>query len=191
MYKSYRRSGISPTWILIGINVVVFLLELVVPAIINNFGLVPQDLAGRPWIIITSMFVHSSIWHLIANMWTLYFFGSMLSSIIGDRRYLVVYFVGGIVGGIFYTFLAAPYSIAIGASGAIFALGGALAVLRPNLTVYAFPIPIPIPLWVAVIGGFLIITILFPGGIAWQAHLGGIIAGLAAGYFFRRRYRFF
>ena len=190
-YGDYRGHGISATWILIGIDIVVFIITLVTPSIIYNFGLVPRDLTSRPWIILTSMFIHNGFWHLFGNMWTLYFFGTMLSSIIGEKRYLAVYFIGGIVGGIFYTLLATPYSIAIGASGAIFALGGALAVLRPSLTVYAFPIPVPIPLWVAVIGGFFLVSILFPRGIAWQAHLGGLIAGLAIGYIYRKPRRFY
>lgn len=189
MYRNYRGRGISTTWILIGINTVIFFYSLVDPTITYNYGLVPLDLATRPWIILTSIFIHASWWHLIANMWTLYFFGTMLSSIIGDKRYLAVYFIGGIIGGIFYCFLAPANSIAVGASGAIFTLGGVLAVLRPNLTVYVFPIPAPIPLWVAVIGGFFVVS--FIGGVAWQAHMGGLIAGLGAGYYFKRQRRFF
>ena len=85
--------------------------------------------------------------------------------------------------------LLAPSSyIAVGASGAIFALGGALAVMRPRLKVFVFPVPVPVPLWAAVIGGFFIISLL--PGIAWQAHLGGLVFGLIAGYFFRRRERY-
>ena len=88
-----------------------------------------------------------------------------------------------------FILLAPPYSIAIGASGAIFALGGVLTVMRPKLRVFVFPIPVPLPLWLAVIGGFLILSF-FPG-IAWQAHLGGLVFGLIAGYFFRKRERLF
>jgi len=88
-----------------------------------------------------------------------------------------------------FIFLAPPYSIVIGASGAVFALGGALAVMRPKLKVFVFPIPVPLPLWLAVIGGGLIISF-FPG-IAWQAHLGGLVFGMIAGYFFKKRERRF
>ena len=69
------------------------------------------------------------------------------------------------------------------------ALGGVLAVMRPKLPVFVFPVPVPIPLWVAVIGGFLVIS-LFPH-VAWQAHLGGLVFGLIAGYFFSRKERRF
>jgi membrane associated rhomboid family serine protease len=61
--------------------------------------------------------------------------------------------------------------------------------MRPKLRVFVFPIPVPLPLWAAVIGGFLIISF-FPG-VAWQAHLGGLVLGLIAGYFLRRRERSF
>lgn len=77
--------------------------------------------------------------------------------------------------------------VVVGASGAIYAVSGALTVMRPNLRVFIFPIPVPIPLWVAVIGGLLIIS----PGVAWQAHLGGLVFGLIAGYFFRRKERHF
>jgi len=93
------------------------------------------------------------------------------------------------VGNVLFILLAPPLSIVIGASGAVFALGGALTVMRPKLRVFVFPLPVPIPLWSAVIGGFLIIS-LFPH-IAWQAHLGGLVSGLIAGYFFRKRERLF
>jgi len=91
------------------------------------------------------------------------------------------------VGNIFYIILGVPLSIAIGASGAVFAVGGALAMMRPRLKVFVFPIPMAIPLWAAVIGGFLILSF-FPN-VAWQAHLGGLAFGLVMGYFFRKRER--
>lgn len=100
---------------------------------------------------------------------------------------LIIYFGGGIIGSIFYILLSFGGVPAIGASGAIFALGGALVVLRPQTRVVAFPIPVPMPLWVAVIAGFILVSII--PGIAWQAHLGGLISGLIAGFFLRKRTR--
>jgi len=122
-------------------------------------------------------------------MLTLYFFGSYLIRLIGDGRFLIIYFVGGIVGNAFYMLLGPSNSIAIGASGAVFAVAGVLTIMRPKLTVFVFPIPIPIPLWIAVIGGFVILS--FARYVAWQAHLGGLVLGLIAGLFFRRRARFY
>ena len=135
------------------------------------------------------MFAHAGIWHILANMLTLYFFGSYLMRLVGERNFFIVYFLGGILGNVFYLVLANPFSVAVGASGAVFAVAGALTLLAPRQRVFIFPIPVPIPLWVAVIGGFLILS--FMPLVAWQAHLGGLVFGLIMGYFFRRRQRRF
>ncbi len=107
--------------------------------------------------------------------------------LLGGRKFLTVFLIGGILGNVLYLLLGEPFSIAIGASGAVFALGGVLAVMRPKIKVLVFPIPVPLPLWAAVIGGFLIISA-FPN-VAWQAHLGGLVWGLVIGYFFKKRER--
>ena len=65
------------------------------------------------------------------------------------------------------------------------ALAGTLVILAPRLRVYIFPIPVPVQLWIAVIGGFLLISF-FPN-VAWQAHLGGLLFGMAAAYYIKRR----
>jgi membrane associated rhomboid family serine protease len=142
---------------------------------------------------VTDLFVHADIWHLLFNMITLYFFGTFLIRLVGTRDFLIIYFLGGIMGNIFFmlfVLLIAPILRSIpvvGASGAIFALGGALAVLTPRLRVFVFPIPVPMPLWVAVLGGFVILS--FIPGIAWQGHLGGLVTGLLAGLILRRKVR--
>ena len=188
-YRSYQRFKLTPIWALIGLNLLLFIATRIVPELILFFGLIPADVLARPWTIVTSLFLHGSIGHILANMITLYFFGRYLCALVGEKKFLTVYFIGGILGNIFYILLAPPLSIAVGASGAIFALGGTLAVMRPRLRVFVFPIPAPLPLWAAVIGGFLIIS-LFPN-VAWQAHLGGLVFGLVMGYFFRKRERIF
>ena len=185
-----RRTGfrLSPVWLLIAVNVVLFIVSAIVPELILVLGLIPAFILRSPWTVVTSLFMHGNLWHLIVNMWTFYFFGTYLSRLVGWGRFLFVYFCGGILGSVFFILLAPPVYIAVGASGAIFALGGALAVMRPRLRVFVFPVPVPLPLWAAVIGGFFIISLL--PGIAWQAHLGGLVFGLIAGYFFRRRERY-
>ena len=182
-----NRLNLIPIWVLIGLSLLFFIVTLIVPTLILLLGLIPAGILDRPWTIITSAFLHGSIGHILANMITLYFFGRYLCALIGEKKFLMVYFGGGILGSILYILLAPPLSIAIGASGAIFAIGGTLAVMRPKLRVFVFPIPIPLPLWAAVIGGFLIISF-FPN-VAWQAHLGGLAFGLTIGYFFRKRER--
>lgn len=184
-YRRYRGPRLSPIWLLIGINLLLFFAIIINSELIFLFGLQPASLLERPWTIVTNLFIHGGIGHILANMFALYFFGSYLSRLIGERKFLLVYFLGGVVGNILYLLLASPFSIAIGASGAVFALGGVLTIMMPRLRVFIFPIPVPLPLWVAVIGGFVILSF-FPQ-VAWQAHLGGLVSGFVAGYFFRKR----
>jgi len=185
----YRRYPINPIWIIIAINLLLLIATYIYPKLIVLFGLIPELFLSRPWTIVTNMFMHSGLWHFFANMLTLYFFGSYLSRLIGYSKLLIIYFGGGILGSVLYIFLGEPLSIAVGASGAAFALGGVLAIMRPKLRVIVFPIPIPLPLWIAVVGGFVILS--FLPYVAWQAHLGGMIVGLIAGYIFKRKERYY
>ncbi|MEE9398814.1 MAG: rhomboid family intramembrane serine protease [Dehalococcoidales bacterium] len=187
-YSSYQSFQLNPILVLVIINFLLFVATAIVPNLIFLLGLQPAGFLSRPWTIVTSMFIHAGLWHVLANMMTLYFFGSAVFRLVAQGKFLFVYFIGGILGNILFILLAPPLSIAVGASGAVFALGGVLTMMRPKLRVFIFPIPVPIPLWVAVIGGFFILS--FMPLIAWQAHLGGLILGLIAGYFFRRRERY-
>ncbi len=182
--RHYARFNLDLIWVIIIINVIIFIAANVFSEAVYLFGLRSVGFWDQPWTIVTSMFTHVDLWHILFNMLTFYFFGTFLIALVGQTRFFIVYFGGGILGNIFYLLLAPPFSIAIGASGAIFALGGALAVLRPNQRVFVFPIPAPLPLWVAVVGGFLIVALL--PSVAWQAHLGGLIFGLISGYFFKK-----
>jgi membrane associated rhomboid family serine protease len=188
-YRRYRRYNLTPVAILIGVNVLMFLATTVDEDLIYSLGLRPASLSEKPWTIVTNLFIHGGLGHIIANMLTLYFFGTYLSGVVGQRNFLIIYFLGGLMGNILFIVLAPSSSTGIGASGAVFALGGTLTIMRPSLKVIVFPIPAPLPLWVAVIGGFLVISF-FPN-VAWQAHLGGLALGLAAGYFFTKRRRRF
>jgi len=183
----YRKRSLNALWVLMGVNLLVFIVTTIDRDLVYTFGLVPATVFTRPWTLLTSIFVHGSLWHILTNMLTLYFFGSFLVRFLGPSRFLIAYFVAGIVGSVLYSFLAPAYSLAVGASGAIFGLGGIMTVMTPKLRVFVFPIPVPIPLWAAIIGGFLILS-LFPG-IAWEAHLGGLLCGLVMGYFLRRDVR--
>jgi membrane associated rhomboid family serine protease len=185
--RSYRGFSLTPVWVLIGLNAFLFIASRITPNLILVLGLIPSGVLVRPWTILTSLFLHAGIGHILANMITLYFFGRYLCALVGGKKFLIVYLIGGILGNVLYILLAPPLSIVIGASGAVFTVGGVLAIMRPKLRVLVFPIPVPLPLWAVVIGGFLIVSF-FPG-VAWQAHLGGLAFGLAMGYFFKRRER--
>lgn len=189
----YRGNGLTPVLVIIILCFIVYIATSLKANLVLLLGLQPVTFLQEPWTIVTNLFVHGSIWHLVFNMLTLYFFGRFLNGLVGSRSFLAIYFLGGIVGNIFFImlaslrFLTSPYSIVIGASGAIFALGGTLAVLVPRLRVFIIPIPVPMPLWVAVIGGFFLMSF-FPG-VAWQGHLGGLVTGLVAGLILRNRVR--
>ena len=194
-YSNYQDSA-SSIWVLIGTNVTIFLVLFLMGFIspqragtfLELFGLTPALFLRQPWTVFTSMFLHGGWWHLFANMFTLYFFGTFLSRLIGEAKFLYIYFIGGLAGSVFYVLLGHPFITAVGASGAIFAVAGALTILSPKLRVFIFPIPLPIPLWVAVIGGFLLLS--FLPFVAWQAHLGGLLAGLIGGFLFRSKTRY-
>jgi len=195
----YQTDGLSPVLIIIIANlfvyVIVFILVIISPLIAQKIFLslalpMPAQFWTQPWTILTSIFLHTRFWHIFGNMITLYFFGTYFNRLVGERRFLIVYFVGGIIANIFLLLLSglAPYSVALGASGAVFALAGALVMMQPRLPVIIFPIPIPMPLFVAVLGGFVILS--FLPSVAWQAHLGGLVVGLIAGFIIRRRERY-
>jgi len=187
---------LSPILVIISLNIGVAIATTISPDLVGNLGLYADTdrFLERPWGLLTSMFVHSGLFHLFANMITLYFFGSFLSRLVGNRTFLLLYFSGGIVGGILFILLASN-AIAVGASGAVFALGGTMAVMAPRLRVIIFPIPAPIPLWVAALGIFVILTILpmlnTYSNVAWQAHLGGAVLGLVAGYILKGKRRYY
>lgn len=186
----------NPILIIISINIGVAIATSISSGLIYDLGLYsPAELFwDKPWGLITSMFVHDGFFHLFANMITLYFFGSFLNRLIGSGRFLLIYLGGGILGNVFFVLLGTMLNpdlaaLAVGASGAVFALGGALTVMMPRLRVVIFPIPAPIPLWIAVIGGFIILS--FLPYVAWEAHLGGLLFGLIFGYIFKGKRRYY
>ena len=183
--RTYRAVNLNVLWFLIALNVLIFIITLLRPEeTIYFLGLTPALLSQQPWTIITSMFVHGSIWHILFNMISLYFLGSFFLRAAGEKSFLAVFFLGGLAGNILFILLANPLSTGIGASGAIFALGGALAAMVPRVPVFIFFIPVPVPLWVAILIFFFLS---FLPGIAWQAHLGGLLLGFVAGVIFKRR----
>jgi len=187
-YRGYRNPGLGVVAYIIITCVVLYVASSISLKFYDWLALEPDMFTQQPWTIITSMFMHApfpNFTHILFNMLTLYFFGLFLVNLVGDRVFLLVYLICGIVGNIAFILLAPPAASVVGASGAIFGIGGALVVMRPRLPVYVFPIPVPIPLWVSVLGGFLLTFL--ATGVAWQAHFGGLIAGVVAGLILRRR----
>jgi len=191
----YRSASLDSLWFLIALNAIIFLIEFVTgegsaarSELIPLLGLTPALLPRQPWTILSSMFVHATWWHIIVNMVSLYFLGSFLLRAVGERNFLAVFFAGGLMGNICYVAFGPSLTTAVGASGAIYALGGTLAVLAPTVPVLVFPIPMPVPLWAAIV---IFLFISFLPGIAWQAHLGGLLLGLVAGVLLRRGRRIY
>jgi uncharacterized protein len=190
--RGYRGGGgsqgfiLNPVWVLLGLNLFFFIATSINNDLIYTLGLSRSDFPDRPWTILSAMFTHYDFWHLFGNMITLYFFGMSLYRLIGQNKFLLLYFGGGLIGNLLYILLGEPMSIVVGASGAIFAVAGALAVMVPKLQVRIYFV-IPMPLWAVVVIFFGLWSIPgFIAGVAWQAHLGGLAAGLLAGFFIRR-----
>ncbi len=193
-YRGLNLRNINPIIVILGINLLVFIAVRISSDLLYHLALWSGPaFIERPWGLITSIFTHYDLFHLLANMITLYFFGNFLLRMVGTGKFTLLYLAGGLMGSIFFVALSPIFrdaiTPAIGASGAVFALGGALTILAPKIKVYIFPIPAPLPLWVAVLGGFVILS--FMPMIAWDAHLGGLAAGLAGGLLFKRQQRYF
>jgi len=142
--------------------------------------LVGSLLMTEPWRIFTSMFLHADLMHLFFNMFALFIFGNALERRIGSGLFLLVYLVSGVVGGIGFMVLTGPDTAALGASGAIFGVIGAMVIIAPRMPVYLWG---AVPLPMAVVGlGYALIEILAFGsvdGIAHSAHLLGFVGGFA------------
>ena len=159
----------------------------------------------RPWTVITHMFLHSrgTFYHILFNMFTLFFFGSYLEKLIGKKAFVATFLVSGFVAAIGFIIVNSyifgnPEIGVVGASGAIFGILAAVTVLNPNLSVFIFPIPIPVKikymlLFFALIDFLLMMASMGVGeiniftGIAHAAHLSGLFVGLWIGYYFRKK----
>jgi membrane associated rhomboid family serine protease len=157
-----------------------FVLQLLIPSYTERFLLVPALLMARPWTLITHIFLHSSFEHLFLNMLFFVFFGPVLERKIGSSKFLLIFFLSGIVAGIGWSVTAV--SPAVGASGALMGIFATLAVLMPRMKVYLFFF-IPLEMWITVVLFALIDFAMMGSGdmIAHTAHLSGLFFGLFAG----------
>src|SRR3989338_1099215 len=94
----------------------------------------------QPWRFVSAMFLHGDLLHLLYNGFALALFGSILEHELGSKRFLGVFLITGILANLVSVFF---YPSALGASGAVFGIIGALVVLRPGMTVFAFGLPMP------------------------------------------------
>jgi membrane associated rhomboid family serine protease len=179
----------SPTIVIIILCTLSFFLEMI-PTIgyfyVSAFQFDPNFLVTRPWTLVTYMFLHTSLLHLLFNMLVLYFFGTALETRAGNRQLLAIFFTSGILSAIGYTFLSGPiFSISpgpmIGASGAIYGVFAALTMLEPDIRVYVYFIPMKLKHALVL---FALFDFLMAGSsdmIAHTAHLSGLFVGLYMG----------
>ncbi len=193
-------AGAVVTWTLVAINVAVFLVTWVRPNIVTDLEMVGYATygPGGPWHgvaagewyrLITSAFLAPAtgqgglgILDIVFNMWALIFVGPALEGLLGRLRFLAVYLLSAVGGGVMYYFLAAPNAPAVGASGAIFGLFGAWFVVSRRLRLDTRGI-------VALIAINLALSFFWHTTIAWQAHIGGLLTGavLTAAYAYAPR----
>jgi hypothetical protein len=170
------------TLFIAAVCVIVFILQLVIPGFTDTFVLQSDRVLLAPWTLVTSIFLHASLEHLLFNLFALVLFGLILESLIGSKRLLLVYFVSGIVASIA---AAIFYPSSLGASGAIFGIIGTLAVIRPLMGVWAFGVPLP--MFIAAILWVIGDLLGFAGAtdnIGHAAHLAGIFVGILLGTIF-------
>lgn len=171
---------------LVIICVIVFIFQIIYPQITEQFALVSAIVITNPWTIITSIFLHGSFQHLFYNMFALGLFGSVLEKIIGGKKFLILFFVSGIIAGIGSVLF---YTASIGASGAIFGVLGTLGVLRPKMTVYVGYVPMPMAFAVVLWAIGDLVGLFAPTEVAHAAHLFGLAFGLILGFILRKQYK--
>jgi membrane associated rhomboid family serine protease len=128
---------------------------------------------GAWWQLVTSMFTHVEPLHIGFNMLALYFLGPMLEAVLGRARFVALYLVSGLCGSAAVVLLSDPNSQTVGASGAIFGLMGALAVVATKVGGQLQPIL----MWL----GLNLVFTFTVAGISWQGHLGGLVGGAVLG----------
>src|SRR5256886_11462202 len=202
-YNFDWRSFITPGVKLIvlvctGVYVVQSLAFLLGPSaynwILKWFGLIPAAvtrlLPPRIWQPFTYIFLHGGLWHILINMLMLWMFGRELELVWGKRRFLNYFFLCGAGAGLIEVvvktvpvFFGAPPSLVptIGASGAIFGILMANAVLFPDRRIWLIPLPVTIPMrpYVAVMGAIEFFSTIGAGGdnVSHICHLGGMLVG--------------
>lgn len=192
--------------VLIGINILVFLIQLSQGQDWNRFitlyGLIPARFSNPDYAkyfsfqqqlfsTISFMFLHGGFWHILGNMWSLYIFGDNIEDRLGPFRYLFFYLLCGMASGLTHLFANLSSEIpVVGASGAIAGVMGAYFILYPHARILTL-IPIIIIPWFIEIPAFFFLGIWLllqiinaaasqgiGGGIAWWAHIGGFVFGI-------------
>ena len=138
--KPFRYTYSSVSFYLIGLNLIVFMLNMLVPRSLYYLSMIPSFvLNGWVWQFTTYMFVHSGITHIAFNMLALFFFGQAVERRMGSREFLLFYLLTGTLAGVFsfiVYFLTGMNVVLLGASGAVYAVLFAYAAYFPDSRVF-------------------------------------------------------
>ena len=168
-------------------NIIAFFVQQALPGLDVNLAFVPVLILVQPWTIITYMFLHGSISHILFNMMGLYFFGPRVEQRLGSTRFVWLYFISGI-GGAIGSLLFAPRSPIIGASAAIYGVMLAFASFWPREKVFIWGV---LPVEIRVLVVIATVISLYSGlsgaggGVAHFAHLGGFVGSAAYLWYLR------
>jgi membrane associated rhomboid family serine protease len=161
------------TFTLIGLTAAIFLLQFVagINEVAGDWGMWPVGIAvgGEWWRLLTAAFLHGSFLHIAFNMYVLFALGPTLERILGHGRYLTLYVLAALGGGVASYAFSDVRTVSVGASGAIFGLMGALIVAGRRLRYDITQVVILLAINVAI--GFL------SAGVDWRAHFGGLVTG--------------
>lgn len=187
MGKIFKYSGALT---IIGITAIVFIIQLILGnGFTEAFLLNSAEVWSRPWILITSMFLHADPSHFLFNMYALFLFGPLIESRIGTKRFYLIYFLSGLLAATASIFF---YDKALGASGAIMGILGVTIMLMPDLRVFfLFFIPMSLRTAGIIFALIDIFGIFVPSNVANIAHLGGLSAGLIYGYYLLKKRKIF
>ncbi len=170
---------------LIAVNFVFFFATSIIPDLTYYLGLSPVYFVRRRmyWQIFTYMFIHGNMRHILSNMLGLFFFGMTVERALGSKEFLLMYFVCGLASGLcslaFYLWAGTYNVLLVGASGAVFAIMLAYAVIFPRANIYIWGIlPIPSPILVAAYAAIELLSQLtgYKSNVAHYAHLFGFAA---------------
>jgi len=152
----------------------------------NDFAFMPADLLNKPYTIVTAIFLHSGAQHILLNMLGLFVFGSIVEQELSWKHWIFLYITSGIFGNLGYMLLSNPFIPVLGASGAIFGLMGAAAILKPKQIIYT-PYG-PFPMFIAAImwGVTEIISFFGVDNIAQSAHIFGLVSGALIIYGYKK-----
>ncbi|MBD3173258.1 rhomboid family intramembrane serine protease [Candidatus Bathyarchaeota archaeon] len=183
MYTEYKPKW---TYIFIILSISVYLLIRTTHTWIY-LAFTPALITRYPWTIITSIFLHLDLNHLLFNMFALFFFGTVLETRISQNLFATLFITSGVIGNLGHYYTAGTQLIPVlGASGAIYGVIGALAVLEPfRLVYFTGMVPLPMILAAALWALSDLAGLFTPSQIAHNVHLVGMLIGVLTGVYLR------